>query len=373
MLHGLVEGVVHSILDMTSQESGEPLGDAAQQMQLLRKNLFGEADLLERINNAFATTKKAEVLPKGGRLGYMGHVLRICDALVESFPAASLSEFGVSEEKLSMWQGLVNGQISEELQTQQVLLGGHRPGAFRQEEEYPSDKMLASHQFNMLEQGSFLDHTSYDTSNHDDNDDDDDDDDDDDEDDAFFNWEHTGQIEVNSSDSDEYENDIILQEVAPAGAPAEEDFDVYFEANFDDEVKLEIDGGEGEVEGGEASTIETVTALAEVVEETLVESLVDMVDEEDGIVEVVEVELKMEEEEVVATATTETKEEEGTQMPGMPDSTDTSSEEEAKVVVEGEAGDGEEVVGDAAAVAVSEEQPKTSSKKKKKKKGKKRK
>lgn len=96
MLHGLGEGIIHTVMDSANDDSQgegemENAADAKQApnslMLRLNQALFVETDLLARIMKGFELNNEALSVPKGCRLGYMGHLLRICAIIVESYPS----------------------------------------------------------------------------------------------------------------------------------------------------------------------------------------------------------------------------------------------------------------------------------------------
>jgi hypothetical protein len=193
LLHGLVEGVVHTVLDVSEQEESTSL------LQL-RKHLFGSANLLLRIIELFTKNNEAVSQPKGTRLGFMGHLIRIT-SVIRSYPSSSLAHLGMTAENIKLWEQFLENVYKQEVSTQQIVLGGHRPGvppASDPEENQDVDGLQIE---GILESEDAF-RSPYQSGEFDDDDDDDD----------FFNWESRDardQIEgIDSDDSD----DAILQE-----------------------------------------------------------------------------------------------------------------------------------------------------------------
>jgi len=121
LLHGLVEGVVHTVLDMSESE------ESASLLQL-RRHLFGDANLLPRIMTLFVRNAEAVQQPKGTRLGFMGHLIRISSVLRASYPSSSLTNLGMTADKVELWEQFLDTTYKQEVIIQHTVLGGHRPG-----------------------------------------------------------------------------------------------------------------------------------------------------------------------------------------------------------------------------------------------------
>lgn len=193
LLHGLVEGVVHTVLDVSEQE------ESASLLQL-RKHLFGSANLLPRIIDLFTKNSEAVLLPKGTRLGFMGHLIRITSVIRASYPSSSLAHLGMSTDNITKWENFLEVVYKQEVNTQQVVLGGHRPGvppASDPEENQDVDGLQLD---GMLESEDAF-RNPYQSGEFDDDDDDDD----------FFNWEsRDARDQLEGIDSDD--SDDVLQE-----------------------------------------------------------------------------------------------------------------------------------------------------------------
>jgi len=112
MLHGLVETIIHTILD-----------DIENVNSILKKNMFCEGEILKKICLAFISNEKAIMEPKGCRLGHMGHILRICTAISSCTNEESLLQMGIPKEEIQNWKALGEGQLSMDINQQQEVLG----------------------------------------------------------------------------------------------------------------------------------------------------------------------------------------------------------------------------------------------------------
>lgn len=201
MLHGLVESMIHTVLDDNEYENDEDEMDRAKMRSLsaeiyliLKKNMFGEASLMKRIIGAFDANSENIKGEKDGRLGFMGHMIRIC-ASISRYSDDTLMSWNMPKEDIEAWHQLREGRLKDDIDEQQKVLGGHRPGGFEEEEE--EDEGVELHDISDMvleEQGdiAFLDNSGiYD-------------------DDQFYDWENddgddiTGGVGgTNSSDEDD--------------------------------------------------------------------------------------------------------------------------------------------------------------------------
>lgn len=228
LLHGLVEGIIHTLLDIP-QENEEPIEEPSQttSLALLRKHLFGTSNLLSWITEIFKQNEEFVKQAKNCRLGCMGHLMRITAAIQEAYPISVLAELGVNAQEVKQWESFLDGTFKEDYQIQAVILGGHRPvppAAGANNFLAPTGEMddQNSPYGGILGDNNFLDFKNI--SQYDPDDDDDDDD--------FFNWEPRGGLVNNDSDDSDDDN-LVLEEVH--GAKPEVP-DIEFEANFEDNL-----------------------------------------------------------------------------------------------------------------------------------------
>ena len=130
-LHAMVESLVHTILDSeeaSSPEEGEEESETDTwtgrlvSVTVLRRDLFGAAGVLGRLEAAYeantvATTPKTPAA-RNGRLGYMGHLIRICAVLNEAWPALKprLEKLAwVPAEAMAKWEAFLFRDIAKEL------------------------------------------------------------------------------------------------------------------------------------------------------------------------------------------------------------------------------------------------------------------
>jgi hypothetical protein len=177
MLHGLVESIVHCVLDVDVMPD-EEASPHQPGFEALKADMFNPAkgDILTKILAAYKASEEQAKLAKHGRLGFMGHLIRICAGISDMAPPQQLSEWGVSETQLADWLDLCDKQLAADITAQQTILGGQRPGGFGQEDDFDgldySPALDESLQFSdaMLNNSTFLDSGGLD------------------DDDDFFNW-----------------------------------------------------------------------------------------------------------------------------------------------------------------------------------------
>lgn len=204
MLHGLVENLVHTILDTMDDgtEEDEEHEDEEEEVPtsitILRNDLFGKANLLGRLQDAYAMNEEAvKREPRDGRLGFMGHLIRICGELRECHNVWTKLKKKLTKaqvlppERLAQWEAFMKGDAAKELERQQILLGGHRPGMDDEDDEGLAESFQMFNTLN-LNPNNYLGHEG--------------EGDDDDDDDEFFDWGGAGPASENLSydyDSDE--------------------------------------------------------------------------------------------------------------------------------------------------------------------------
>jgi len=197
LLHGLVEGVIHTVLDIPDQE--ETMGSPA--CILLRKNLFGNANLLTRIVDLFGRNAEALTQRKGTRLGFMGHLIRMTSVLRASYAPSTLAHLGVSVEGINKWEQFLDTVFKPEIITQQIVLGGHRPGVPPAASEADDSQDVDGLQLEGMLENDDAFRNPYQTGQFDDDDDDD-----------LFNWD-SRDPQLGEVDSDD--DDAMLQDIAP--------------------------------------------------------------------------------------------------------------------------------------------------------------
>jgi len=144
MLHGVVESMVLTILgnssveeieedgceggDLESKKNMENSRKRTQLYTLLKKNMFEDGLLLGKICKAFETNLSKEKDKKGFRLGFMGHLLRICVAINSCCTDDMLLSWGVPKDDIAAWNNLREGPLAHDVEEQEKVLGGYRPG-----------------------------------------------------------------------------------------------------------------------------------------------------------------------------------------------------------------------------------------------------
>jgi hypothetical protein len=237
LLHGLVEGIIHTLLDIP-QENEEPIEEPSQTTSLavLRKHLFGTSNLLSWIADIFKQNEEFVKQSKNCRLGCMGHLMRVTAAIQEAYPISVLADLGVNAQEVKQWEQFLDGPFKEDYQTQSVILGGHRPvpGPPGGPNNFAASSSTEMDDQNSLTYGgilgpdsNFLDHNSYGITQYDEDDDDDDDD--------FFNWEPRAGLQTTNDSDDSDDDNVVLEEVSSTKA-SEPPPDIEFEANFEDNL-----------------------------------------------------------------------------------------------------------------------------------------
>jgi len=145
MLHGVVENMVLTILGNSTfdEDSGDD-GDGGESKSMyktgelyniLKKDAFQAAFLLRHICEAFKKNIKAENEKKGFRLGFMGHLLRICVAICTCCNDDMLSSWGIPKEDILAWKELKEGQLAKDIEEREKVLGGYRPGGVEDDDD----------------------------------------------------------------------------------------------------------------------------------------------------------------------------------------------------------------------------------------------
>lgn len=116
MLHGLVESIIRTILDSRSED--------------LKTALFEQAGLVTRFLEAYGKNADAVAAPKGCRLGYMGHLVRTCNALHQFMEQDEQLRRALGDgETFEKWNELLENHVMADNEAQQTMLGGHRPSS----------------------------------------------------------------------------------------------------------------------------------------------------------------------------------------------------------------------------------------------------
>merc|ERR1712087_174166 len=65
----------------------------------------------------------------------MGHLLRIGVAISSCCGDSDLREWEVPQEDIDAWNDLKGGQLAHDVEEQETVLGGYRPGGMEEEED----------------------------------------------------------------------------------------------------------------------------------------------------------------------------------------------------------------------------------------------
>ncbi|XP_026283493.1 serine/threonine-protein phosphatase 6 regulatory subunit 3 isoform X1 [Frankliniella occidentalis] len=125
-LHTQVEQCIASALKHQTKASGE--GDP--QVHCLVENLLVKCDLLRRILDAWEENEANQSKEKSQRRGYMGHLIKIANLVVDQVAKCSLRPILVkqlSPEVLGVWEEFVSCTLSEINKTHNIALGGAPP------------------------------------------------------------------------------------------------------------------------------------------------------------------------------------------------------------------------------------------------------
>jgi len=150
MMHGVVESMILTILGNSADEvddegnklyqgEDEEFNRACDERialyTILKKNMFQPGSLIKHICQAFITNGESEKRRKGFRLGFMGHLLRICVAIVSCCSDSMLLLWGVPTEDVEAWNRLKEGQLAYDVEEQEKVLGGYHPGGVDEEDD----------------------------------------------------------------------------------------------------------------------------------------------------------------------------------------------------------------------------------------------
>jgi len=120
MLHGLVESIIRCVLDM---DSG-----------LLKTAIFHQGRFFDRVFAAFKFNDLECAKKKNGhRLGYMGHLIRTCNAIaLISQRDPSLATYYGGPAKIKAWDAFIYGTLAKENEVQQTILGGTQASPYQE-------------------------------------------------------------------------------------------------------------------------------------------------------------------------------------------------------------------------------------------------
>jgi len=120
MLHGLVESIIRTILDTDSL--------------VLKQSTFIDGRLVDRVLEAYIRNKEAMKQRKGCRLGYMGHIVRLCGAIAYVLDRDMKLKQQLLQEKVKEWDNFVAGDLHQDNEAHNAVLAGGAP-SFPQETE----------------------------------------------------------------------------------------------------------------------------------------------------------------------------------------------------------------------------------------------
>lgn len=129
-LHAMGETIICNLLSPADDINGHtPPQGTLDILRILRDSMFGNCHLIERFAKAFTANDDAVREHKGCRLGYMGHVLRMCKFTGDAgFTTNDLREMGTSEAELSTWATLKE-RVEAEYRRQQIKLDSDKPNS----------------------------------------------------------------------------------------------------------------------------------------------------------------------------------------------------------------------------------------------------
>ncbi|KAJ1523259.1 hypothetical protein ONE63_001138 [Megalurothrips usitatus] len=125
-LHTQVEQCISSAL----KHQNKPSGDGDPQIHCLVENLLVKCDLLRRILDAWEENETNQMQERKQRRGYMGHLIKIANYVVETVEKCSLRPILAKQlppEVLAVWEEFVSCRLSEINKTHNIALGGAPP------------------------------------------------------------------------------------------------------------------------------------------------------------------------------------------------------------------------------------------------------
>jgi serine/threonine-protein phosphatase 6 regulatory subunit 3 len=113
MLHGLVESIIRTILDTDSL--------------ILKQSCFIQGKLVDRVLEAYAKNAEAVKARKGCRLGYMGHVVRLCGAIAYVLDRDVKLKQQLLLDQVKEWDAFVAGPLHQDNESHNAVLAGGAP------------------------------------------------------------------------------------------------------------------------------------------------------------------------------------------------------------------------------------------------------
>jgi hypothetical protein len=126
MLHGLVESIIRTILDTDSL--------------ILKQSCFVSGRLVDRVLEAYAKNAEAVKAKKGCRLGYMGHVVRLCGAIAYVLDRDVKLKQQLLGEQIKEWDAFVAGPLHQDNESHNAVLAGGAPTFPPEPEEQPQSQ-----------------------------------------------------------------------------------------------------------------------------------------------------------------------------------------------------------------------------------------
>jgi len=113
MLHGLVESIIRTILDTDSL--------------VLKQSCFADGKLVTRVLDAYSKNAQNVKGKKACRLGYMGHLVRLCGAIAYVLDRdLKLKEILLGEQQKE-WDAFVAGPLHQDNESHNAVLAGGAP------------------------------------------------------------------------------------------------------------------------------------------------------------------------------------------------------------------------------------------------------
>lgn len=184
LLHGSVEHIVQMVV------SG--------QCCILKKALFEDCDFLQRILNA-RVLSATHVKQHGFRLGFMGHLTRVSNTIVEFAKRDKQLEDYMNEN--AKWMEFIEGDLKLENEKLNTQLGGHRPTQLQGTDEEDEFTSLFHMNDSMQDEDDMLGMHGWNNDEHDDDDNDDNNGDDD----------NDGDVDTTAAVVDDNDNNLLLE------------------------------------------------------------------------------------------------------------------------------------------------------------------
>jgi len=129
MLHGLVESIIRTILDTDSL--------------VLKQSCFHDGKLSQRVFDAYSKNAEHVKKRRGCRLGYMGHLVRLCSAIAYVLDRDVKLKQTLLGEQEKDWDAFVSGPLHQDNETHNAVLAGGAPN-FPTETEDPQHNQFAT-------------------------------------------------------------------------------------------------------------------------------------------------------------------------------------------------------------------------------------